>query len=347
MCSSDLSRTALTQIGTKTWKSVSTGDYHTLAIDTDGYLYAWGSGGSGKLGLGGTTNQYSPAKVGSKTWASVSAGSSHTLAIDTDGYLYAWGSGDNGKLGLGNTTSQYSPFAVGTKTWAVASAGRDHSLAIDTDGYLYSWGSNTYGQLGNGGTSSSYSPQMVGTSTWLSVSAGRYHSLGIDSSGHLYAWGYNGYGQLGLGDNTNRYTPTQVGSSTWSSLGQGLGYNFTLAIDSSGDLYSAGYNSYGGLGNGTTTNANTLQYIAHPTGGTWGAVAVGDDHSMALSAAASGFEVILTVDTTAGTEHVVTVSANGASDSSPVITTIHADEVGWIDFRSEERRVGKACRSRW
>ncbi len=38
--------------GVTTWKSVSAGSYHSLAVGNDGNLYAWGSGGQGQLGLG-------------------------------------------------------------------------------------------------------------------------------------------------------------------------------------------------------------------------------------------------------------------------------------------------------
>ncbi len=85
-----------------TWKAVSAGQYDTLAIRSDGTLWAWGSNGDGELGLGSTTQTDAPAQVGGlNTWTAVSSGYGYTLALRSDGSL--WGCGDNsrGELGLG------------------------------------------------------------------------------------------------------------------------------------------------------------------------------------------------------------------------------------------------------
>jgi len=47
---------------TSDWASVSAGGYHTIAIKTDGSLYAWGSNGSGQLG-DGYYNKYVPTLI--------------------------------------------------------------------------------------------------------------------------------------------------------------------------------------------------------------------------------------------------------------------------------------------
>ncbi|MDI6642051.1 MAG: hypothetical protein QME68_07060, partial [Elusimicrobiota bacterium] len=68
-----------------TWKSVSCGEYHTIAIKTDGTLWAWGNNSMGQLGLGDNTDRNTPTQVGTDTnWSSVSCGYYHTLAIKTE-----------------------------------------------------------------------------------------------------------------------------------------------------------------------------------------------------------------------------------------------------------------------
>ncbi len=253
-------RTTPTQVGTGTnWKSVSGGGSHTLAIKTDGTLWAWGRNDSGRLGLDDINDRCTPTQVGTGTnWKSVSCGGSHTLAIKTDGTLWAWGYNRDGRLGLGDTNDRGTPTQVGTGTnWSSVSGGGWHTIAIKTDGTLWAWGNNGDGQLGLGTTIQMNTPTQIGTGTnWVSVSGGIYHTLAIETDRTLWAWGNNGWSQLGLGDINNRWTPTQIGTGTnWVSVSGGAGH--TLAIKTDGTFWVWGYNLYGQLGLGDTTDRNT------------------------------------------------------------------------------------------
>ena len=198
------------QVGSLTnWKTVGCGilSLHTLAIKTDGTLWAWGKDNYGQLGQGNTTNYSSPVQVGALTnWASVAAGQFHTAAIKTDGTLWTWG-GYNvfGQLGQGNTTNYSSPVQVGALTnWASVTCGRFHTAAIKTDGTLWAWGYNNDGELGLGNTTNYSSPVQVGALTnWASVAGGQSHTTAIKTDGTLWAWGNDSYGQLGQGNTTN------------------------------------------------------------------------------------------------------------------------------------------------
>ena len=148
---------------------VSAGGGHTVAVKTDGTLWAWGNNSNGQLGDGDTTDQWSsPVQVGTDThWASVAAGFDHTVAVKTDGTLWAWGSNSNGQLGDG-ATDQWSPVQVGTDThWASVAAGNASTVAVKIDGTLWAWGSNWIGQLGLGvgDMTDRWSPMQVGTDT--------------------------------------------------------------------------------------------------------------------------------------------------------------------------------------
>ena len=151
---------------TTNWSSVSAGYYHTIAIKTDGTLWAWGFNNYGQLGDGTTTNRSSPTQIGSGTnWSSVSAGGYHTVAIKTDGTLWVWGNNGNGKLGDGTTTDRYSPVQIGSGTnWSSVSTGGHHTIAIKTDGTLWAWGYNVYGGLGDGTTTDRTTPTQIGVS---------------------------------------------------------------------------------------------------------------------------------------------------------------------------------------
>jgi alpha-tubulin suppressor-like RCC1 family protein len=86
-------RSTLTQVGSDTnWQSVSCGGHHTVAIKTNGTLWACGYNLYGQLGLNNIADQSTFTQVGSDTnWQSVSVGNHHTVAIKTNGTLWACG----------------------------------------------------------------------------------------------------------------------------------------------------------------------------------------------------------------------------------------------------------------
>jgi len=136
--------------------AIAAGQGHSLALGSDGNVYAWGDNTYGQLGT--TTSSSMPALVNPPTGlkaTAIAAGQDHSLAIGPDGKVYAWGYNGNGELGNGKTTTSSTPEAItlasGVTSRAIA-AGGHHSLAIGSDGKEYAWGDNEYGQLGNGTT---------------------------------------------------------------------------------------------------------------------------------------------------------------------------------------------------
>ena len=124
--------------------------FHSLAIKTNGSLWAWGKNDYGQLGIGSMLRQNTPQPVvvGS-TWSSVAGGGFHTVGIKGDGSLWAWGDNSQGQLGTGDMTQQLSPQAVATGTaWSSTAAGGYHSLAIKPDGSLWTWGNNSFWPAG-------------------------------------------------------------------------------------------------------------------------------------------------------------------------------------------------------
>ena len=198
--------------------------------------------------------------------------------------LYAWGGNSYGQLGLGNITNYSSPVQVGSLTnWSylMTNGYGAFSIATKTDGTLWSWGINTYGQLGLGNLTRYSSPKQVGALTnWLQVASGGYNALAIKTDGTLWAWGSASvYGSLGLGNTTYYSSPKQVGSLTaWKYVSSGY-YYFTTAIKTDGTLWVWGYNGYGQLGLGNTTNYSSPKQVGALTN--WSTVSAGYSHVLA------------------------------------------------------------------
>jgi alpha-tubulin suppressor-like RCC1 family protein len=79
---------------------------------------------------------------------------------------------------------------------------------------------------------------------------------------NLWSFGSNEYGQLGLGDTTNRYIPSPVliNGVNFKVKDIACSGHHSLAIDINDNLWSFGFNGYGQLGLGDTTN----RYIPSP-----------------------------------------------------------------------------------
>lgn len=254
-----------TQIGTDTnWLSVSDGWNHTIALKTDGTLWAWGNNEYGQLGDNTTVNRSIPTQIGTATnWQAIATGIYHSLAVKTDGTLWFWGSRSNI---YGTSTQNNIPTQIGTDTnWLKLAGGQHHCAAIKTDGTLWSWGENSTGQLGDGTTIYRTNPIQVGTATdWLDVSAGTRYTIATKNNLSLWSWGYNYSGQLGLGTYGNTsdvYIPTQVGTSVNSNKISAGGYH-ALVINSDGFIRGTGSNVVGQIGDGTFVEKNSLTSIS-------------------------------------------------------------------------------------
>jgi alpha-tubulin suppressor-like RCC1 family protein len=276
-----------TTSGGTSWRSASAGRAHTAAIKTDGSLWTWGDGFSGKLGNNATTNQSSPVQTisGGTNWKSVSVGGYHSAAIKTDGTLWLWGVGGSGILGNNDTDGQSSPIQTisGGTNWRSVSSGRVHTAAIKTDGSLWTWGGGIFSQLGDSSTVSRSSPVQTisGGTNWRMVSAGGDLTAAIKTDGTLWLWGYGVSGQLGNNATTNQSSPVQTisGGTNWKSVSVG-GYH-SAAIKTDGTLWLWGFGNSGPLGTNATTNQSSpVQTIS---GGTnWRSVSLGSFHSAAI-----------------------------------------------------------------
>ena len=252
--------------------SATSGLSHALARCQDGTLAAWGNNGYGQLG-DTQMSSYSvvPLTVdqsgvlAGKSVTGIAAGTHHSLALCADGTLATWG------YGQWSGYNTYAPVAVDRtgilkdRQVVAVAAGNGNNLALCADGLLVAWGLNEYGQHGNGTNTSSTVPVALNTSGVLNgkrvtaIAAGSGSCLALCEDGTLAAWGLNGNGQLGNGSTTHSSLPVAVDQSgvlagkTIVAIATG---GHSLALCSDGTLAAWGFNSYGQLGNNSTTDSN-------------------------------------------------------------------------------------------
>ncbi|MGM9631010.1 RCC1 domain-containing protein [Butyricicoccus sp.] len=201
--------------------AISAGLDYSMAVTSDGTLYAWGHNVEGQLGLAKTdsTNadgqpyQSVPAKVMDDVSEVACGGRYQALALTTNGDLYCWGNASVGSVGTREVDDtenmiQTQPLKIMSDVREI-SAGSAHSLALTNDGTLYTWGVNNYGQIGikKGEFQYAIGEEAIycqATPVKLAenveaIAAGGFMSLYRSSDGVLKSVGCNLYGQLGIG----------------------------------------------------------------------------------------------------------------------------------------------------
>jgi alpha-tubulin suppressor-like RCC1 family protein len=281
-----------------------------------GQLYSFGANNAGQLGNSSNIGTFSanptptpvslPGATGEVTQVAAGGGNGFSLVTTTTGQLYAFGDNGVGELGRSpNTSPNPTPMLVtlpgATGPVIQTAGGWDFSLAVTSTGQLYSFGQNASGQLGYAPTSPTdinATPQLVtlpgATGPVAQVAAGWGHSLAVTTTGQLYAFGDNFAGELGnavgVGSNGPNPTPTLVRFRLQHTVvvQAAAGFDFSLALTSTGQLYSFGYNLNGQLG--TTANEGTENSNSSPTPltlpgetGPVTQIAAGFYHSLALT----------------------------------------------------------------
>jgi alpha-tubulin suppressor-like RCC1 family protein len=250
----------------------------TLSIPQTGFgTYQWKKNGVAIPGANGPTFVITGADASTAGEYTLTVtnefGSSTSVVqrveVSSGGSVVSWGANLFGQLGdgssMGFTKANTTGVLAGKKILSTA-GGYAHVVALADDGKLYAWGYNTYGQLGNNTTTSVETPVAVDMTGALSgktitaVAASYFASYALDSDGKVYSWGYNANGSLGNGNFNSSYVPVAVSTSgvlngkTVTAITASLYSGYALAND--GKVYSWGGNSYGALGNGSTSLSN-------------------------------------------------------------------------------------------
>lgn len=171
--------------------------------------------------------------------------------------------------------------------------GKNNSAAITGRGDIVLCGENDSGQLGSRQRSRQQTAQDFGyvdlpaDSHISTMSCGDSHVIALSSMGTLVSWGAAEYGQLGQGESKN-YADTMPFPRRIKELNSvrfiqvSCGANHTIALSSTGKIYSFGLGTCGALGLGSRSNRHTPTPINSLQAAALVQVAAGENHSCAL-----------------------------------------------------------------
>jgi alpha-tubulin suppressor-like RCC1 family protein len=233
-----------------------------------GNLFCWGANHAGQIGDGTTTYKSTPYQVLTGGVTDVKVSTSGTVCAIQSGAVKCWGYNGYGNVGDSGSTNRTTPYAVPSMNLGVTALdiAPDHTCGV-SNSIAVCWGYNGYGQVtgtnvnnGNNLPPTTISSVQYVTNVYTMNNRTCLMSTTAGSS-TLYCWGYNPYGALGTYNTTNYYTPQVI----WGSGGFTFyAYSQEEAAHScgikSGSLACWGYNGYGQLGIG-----NTSQYT-YPVG---------------------------------------------------------------------------------
>jgi alpha-tubulin suppressor-like RCC1 family protein len=266
--------------------AVGAGGNHSMAVGTDGTVWACGYGYWGQIGDGTNQNRTPCVPVsGLSDVRAVAGGQYNSVAVKNDGTVWAWGVNWYGQLGDGTTITRYTPVQVSQATGlSIASsvaAGSLHTVALKNDGTVWAWGYNYHGQLGDGTNVNRYTPvQVPGLSGVSKIAVGDNHTVALKSDGTVWTWGLNNYGQLGDGTSITRMAPVQVPGLAGVVAVAAAG-SYTVAVKSGGTVWAWGHNGNGQLGDNTTITRYTPVQVQNLSGVVT-AIAAGYSHTVAV-----------------------------------------------------------------
>lgn len=285
---------------------ISISDSHVLLLKSDGTVWAWGSNGSGQLGMGtGGSSTATPTEVtGLNGVVDIAAKEdSLSMALKADGTVWVWGNVSNGLSGvpgLSGGVFKDAPFKISTLqqiTSIGATFGGFTALAVDSDRKLWAWGRGTSGELGDGLTTTSKReiPEPVaGVTDVVRVAASNQQVVALRADGSVIGWGYNAGNSIGDALLAGQKGVTTIGPSllnvpklAFLEAGKSNLYGQYFGLDAQGQIHIWGDTASGLIGchqvHGSETGSLAQPYT--PTGlDNIVQVAGGDTYALFLNA---------------------------------------------------------------
>lgn len=255
---------------------IACGGRHAVLVTRQGEIFSWGEEAGGRLGHGVKVDVSQPKLIDVLSGSNVelvACGEYHSCAVTLSGELYTWGDGTHcsAPLGHGSEVSHWIPKKVCGHMEGIhvsyISCGLWHTAAVTSAGQLFTFGDGSFGALGHGDLSSTSIPREVETLRGLrttKVACSVWHTAAVvelknelsspetsgnSSAGQLFTWGDGDKGQLGQDDKKPRLVPVCVTALVDKKICQvACGHTLTIALTTSGQVYTMGSTAYGQLG---------------------------------------------------------------------------------------------------
>jgi len=253
---------------------IACGVRHVALVTRQGEVFTWGEESGGRLGHGIEKNFSRPQLVEFLAVTNVdfvSCGEFHSCAVSTSGDLFTWGDGihNAGLLGHGTDASHWVPKRVsgpieGLQVVSIA-CGTWHTALTIANGKLFTFGDGTFGALGHGDRQNVRYPkevQQLNRLKTMKVACGIWHTVAIVElmnpspsgssicSRKLFTWGDGDKYRLGHGNKDTYFLPTCVSNLIDYNFQQiACGHNVTVALTTSGHVFTMGSTVHGQLGN--------------------------------------------------------------------------------------------------
>ncbi|KAL1464308.1 hypothetical protein WDU94_003966 [Cyamophila willieti] len=261
--------------------SISAGQYHSLAITSQGKLFTWGWGVHGQLGLNSVEDMSEPQLVKAlehEIIISAKGGHAHSIALTQAGKVWAFGSGIFGQLGTGSNTKHKVPIELYglPEPISMIATGYFHNLALGTSNRLYTWGSSpqvlrSQSQAQKRARMMCYSNQVKNSTSEFEAtspegSSGEKSSPSSNNEKNETAE-YASFMQsflCGADDGMVHMSPTLVDTSHVKApiLQICCGCHHSMLLSREGRVYTWGRNVDGQLGNGSRKEVHTPTAIS-------------------------------------------------------------------------------------
>jgi alpha-tubulin suppressor-like RCC1 family protein len=252
---------------------ISCGYSHTMALDKNGNLYAWGSCGSSQLGLDVvlnlTVSENHPCLVPLNhfTWndpiKKIVAGAYFSMVQTASGKIYVCGSNYEGELGSNNSYERYQveKFIRMNPTDKIITikkiaCGYSHSIALATTKEIFVWGAFGWENHNYKNTV----PRDFGptysflSSNIINVVCGKLYSAIITNEGDIYF-----QGKFYLDSDNNITLPKKITCPNLKKIA--CGSNHIMILTNSGEVYVQGCYVNGQLGLSFPSDIHSLQKL--------------------------------------------------------------------------------------
>lgn len=175
----------------------------------------------------------------------IKLGYCHSVALTGKGKLFVWGWNDKNQCLANKKKFRFVKELKDFRILQVA-CGEDHTVVLTENGEVFAFGDNSKGQLGQGNYLNTNVPVQIPLPAITTISSCNCTTIAISKDSKAYIWPNNSESSL------NSSIPAIL-LPFIDITDVSVGYNFSVLLSSSGQLYTFGNNSEGQLGHGDLT----------------------------------------------------------------------------------------------